>query len=90
MPHWLYPTVPKAAIDEISKSRFGILTTQEGGWGFIGECLAMGTPLLIINNHYQFRDRIDSYYLSDIFEDFSILEIAKERYESNSRLMRQR
>ena len=44
----------------IRKSKLALNTTIEGGWGFIGECFAVGTLLLFYRNHYLFKTEIDS------------------------------
>lgn len=50
-------------LDLIKKSKLALNTTYEGGWGFIGECFALGTLLLYTRNHYLFNHKKDSYLL---------------------------
>jgi glycosyltransferase involved in cell wall biosynthesis len=50
-------------LDLIKKSKIALNTTYEGGWGFIGECFAVGTLLLFTRNHYRFKTSIDSFHL---------------------------
>ena len=50
-------------LDLIKKSKIALNTTYEGGWGFIGECFAVGTLLLFTRNHYIFKTSVDSFHL---------------------------
>jgi len=62
-------------LDLIKKSRIALNTTYEGGWGFIGECFALGTLLLYTRNHYLFNHNEDSYFLN--FRQNSLLELLR-------------
>lgn len=44
----------------IRESFFSYSPATRGGWGFIGDSWAVGTPLLVTHDHYGFRDGIDS------------------------------
>lgn len=74
----------------IGNSKYAILATREGGWGFIGECFALGTPIIVSSNHYRFNLNIDSFVFRDIETDMSILLNAIGQYDSNSQASRNR
>ena len=44
----------------IRDSFFSYSPATWGGWGFIGDSWAMGTPVVVTHNHYGFCDNIDS------------------------------
>ncbi len=44
----------------IRDSFFSYSPATWGGWGFIGDSWAMGTPVVVTHNHYGFCDDIDS------------------------------
>lgn len=48
----------------IRGSFFSYSPATRGGWGFIGDCWAMGTPVVVTHNHYEFRDNVDSVVTS--------------------------
>ena len=48
----------------IRDSFFSYSPTTWGGWGFIGDSWAMGTPVVVTHNHYGFRDDVDSVVTS--------------------------
>jgi len=56
-------------LDLIKKSKIALNTTHEGGWGFIGECFAVGTLLLYTRNHYLFNHNYDSFHLNFTLSD---------------------
>ena len=47
-------------LELIQSSYFSYSPATRGGWGFIGDSWAMSTPIVITNNHYGFRDAVDS------------------------------
>jgi glycosyltransferase involved in cell wall biosynthesis len=47
-------------LELISESLFGYSPASWGSWGFIGDCWAMGTPLVVTTNHYCFHDAVDA------------------------------
>ena len=48
----------------IRDSFFSYSPATWGGWGFIGDSWAMGTPVVVTHNHYGFYDDIDSVVTS--------------------------
>lgn len=64
----------------IEESFFGYLPARSGGWGFIGECWALKTPL-IAYNHYSFNDRKDALLLKSPHD---IVTAINELYKSRS------
>jgi len=48
----------------IRDSFFSYSPATRGGWGFIGDSWAMGTPVVVTHNHYGFRDDVDSVVTS--------------------------
>lgn len=48
----------------IRGSFFSYSPATRGGWGFIGDSWAMGTPVVATHNHYGFCDNIDSVVTS--------------------------
>lgn len=89
----LMGTLPrKKALQEIGQSKLAILTTVNGGWGFIGECFALGTPLLYVYNHYSFNHLIDSFKFSynteeGVRELFGLISNDKKYRELQSNMM---
>jgi glycosyltransferase involved in cell wall biosynthesis len=49
----------------ISESLFGYSPAKWGSWGFIGDCWAVGTPVIVTSNHYNFNDNIDAIVAAD-------------------------
>jgi len=43
-------------LELISESLFGYSPARWGSWGFIGDCWAVGTPVIVTSNHYNFND----------------------------------
>ncbi len=79
---------------EIKNSRLALLTTNTGGWGFIGECFALGTPILYRFNHYNFNPNYDSIFFDPKNDDciINLNEIlsSTEKYEKIQLNMRER
>ena len=48
----------------IRDSFFSYSPATRGGWGFIGDSWAMGTPIVVTHNHYGFFDDVDSIVTS--------------------------
>jgi glycosyltransferase involved in cell wall biosynthesis len=48
----------------IRDSFFSYSPATRGGWGFIGDSWAMGTPVVVTHNHYGFCDDVDSVVTS--------------------------
>ena len=48
----------------IQNSYLSYSPATRGGWGFIGDSWAMGTPVVVTHNHYGFCDGIDSIVTS--------------------------
>jgi glycosyltransferase involved in cell wall biosynthesis len=44
----------------IGNALFSYSPAVRGGWGFIGDSWAVGTPVIVTHNHYGFRDGVDS------------------------------
>ncbi len=51
-------------LELIKSSYFSYSPATRGGWGFIGDSWAMGTPVVVTHNHYGFLDEIDSVVTS--------------------------
>lgn len=49
----------------ISESLFGYSPARWGAWGFIGDCWAVGTPVIVTSNHYNFNDDVDAIVAED-------------------------
>ena len=47
-------------LELIRDSFFSYSPATWGGWGFIGDSWAMGTPVVVTHNHYGFCDDVDS------------------------------
>ena len=50
----------KECLKLIRDSFFSYSPATWGGWGFIGDSWAMGTPVVVTHNHYDFCDDVDS------------------------------
>jgi hypothetical protein len=48
------------ALKLISESYFAYAPAKYGAWGFIEDCWAMQTPLIVTTNHYRFKNKKDS------------------------------
>ena len=48
----------------IRESFISYSPATRGGWGFIGDSWAMGTPVVVTHNHYGFLDDVDSVVTS--------------------------
>ncbi len=70
----------------IRDSFFSYSPATRGGWGFIGDSWAMGTPVVATHNHYGFCDKLDSVVTSP--ED--IVNRVKELYENETEFERVR
>jgi glycosyltransferase involved in cell wall biosynthesis len=49
----------------MSESLFGYTPAMWGSWGFIGDCWAVGTPVIVTSNHYNFNDDVDAIVATD-------------------------
>lgn len=54
----------KECLRLIRTSFFSYSPATRGGWGFIGDSWAMGTPVVVTHNHYGFCDQVDSIVTS--------------------------
>lgn len=85
-------------LKKIAESYFTYAPARWGGWGLIGDSWAMKTPLVVTNNHYGFRDHIDSivtnrdkivHDVMRLYNDSDLYEsIREEGYRRFSRLHR--
>ena len=50
----------KEALQLLSNAFYGITPIKRGGWGFIGDCWAVKTPLVCVHNDYRLNNRIDA------------------------------
>jgi glycosyltransferase involved in cell wall biosynthesis len=48
------------ALELIANSYFGYSSAKNGAWGFIEDCWAMRTPIIVTTNHYKFKNKTDS------------------------------
>lgn len=53
-----------SCLELIKSSFFAYSPAVRGGWGFIGDAFACGTPLIVTKNHYSFNDGVDSIVTS--------------------------
>lgn len=67
----------------IKESYFSYSPAIRGGWGFIGDSWAMKTPVIVTNNHYGFKDGIDSIVTSpeEIIDRINSLYENSSKYE---------
>ena len=70
----------------IRDSFFSYSPATRGGWGFIGDSWAMGTPIVVTHNHYGFHDDVDSIVTSP--QD--IVKRVNSLYENESEIDRVR
>lgn len=61
---YLGPLPRLEVLKHIEESKIAFQPARSGGWGFIGECWALGTPLFTFGNHYGFKHKIDSIILN--------------------------
>ena len=60
------PSLPREkCLELIGKSLFSYSPAIRGGWAFIGDSWAMKTPIIVTNNHYDFKDNLDSIVTSE-------------------------
>jgi len=63
------PGLPRAeALRVLSNAYYGITPTQRGGWGFIGDCWAVQTPVVGFSNDYQLHHKRDAMVASSVKE----------------------
>jgi hypothetical protein len=55
----------ESCLELINKAFFSYSPAVRGGWGFIGDSWAAGTPVIVTHNHYGFRDGEDSIVTSE-------------------------
>jgi len=48
------------ALELIANSYFGYSPAKHGAWGFIEDCWAMRTPIIVTTNHYKFQNKTDA------------------------------
>ena len=70
----------------IRDSFFSYSPATRGGWGFIGDSWAMGTPIVVTHNHYGFLDDFDSVVTSPE----EIVNRVKSLYETETEFERVR
>jgi len=70
----------------IRDSFFSYSPATWGGWGFIGDSWAMGTPVVVTHNHYRFFDDVDSVVTSPE----EIVNRVKSLYENETEYERVR
>ena len=70
----------------LRSSYFAYTPSTRGGWGFIGDAWATGTPLVVSSNHYDFIDGKDSLIcsLENISEKVNELYINESVYSDLS------
>lgn len=81
-----YPGLSRTdALQLMSEAYYGISPIMKGGWGFIGDCWAVKTPLVCISNDYQLnpgRDAIVSKDLGELIEGIKSLYSDTNLYKS--------
>jgi glycosyltransferase involved in cell wall biosynthesis len=61
------PGLPRnEVLSELSSAYYGITTVKRGGWGFIGDCWAVQTPLVTLFNDYNLHHQKDSVVGGDL------------------------
>jgi glycosyltransferase involved in cell wall biosynthesis len=61
------PGLPRGeALSRLSAAYYGITPVKRGGWGFIGDCWAVRTPLVTLFNDYELQHRKDSILGGDL------------------------
>ncbi len=76
------PGLPRSeALRVLSSAYYGITPTQKGGWGFIGDCWAVQTPVVGFSNDYQLHHRQDAMVASSVEE---MTEGIQELYTSSN------
>lgn len=70
-------------LELIQNSYFSYSPAIRGGWGFIGDSWAMGTPVIATHNHYGFCDGIDSILTSpdEIVKRVNLLYENEDEYK---------
>jgi len=73
----------KDCLELIRDSFFSYSPATRGGWGFIGDSWAMGTPVVVTHNHYGFNNDVDSAVTScnEIVNRVNSLYENKNEYE---------
>ena len=73
----------KDCLKLIKESFFSYSPAKRGGWGFISDSWAMGTPLVVTHNHYNFQNRIDTVLTTkeEIVDRVNILYEDSSEYE---------
>ena len=66
----IHGSLPRNEVLElIAKVKYGIQAATLGGWGFMGECLALKTPLIILDsNKYRLRDAENAIIIKNFGE----------------------
>lgn len=54
------------ALALLSRAFFGVTPVKRGGWGFIGDCWAVRTPLVALHNDYDLRSDEDALVVSSM------------------------
>jgi glycosyltransferase involved in cell wall biosynthesis len=61
------PGLPRRdALALLARAAYGICPTVHGGWGLIGDCWAVGTPLVALASDYQLNDGVDALVGGDV------------------------
>lgn len=55
----------KEALQLLSSAFYGITPIKRGGWGFIGDCWAVKTPLVCVHNDYLLNNQTDAIVGND-------------------------
>ena len=82
----IHGSLPRQKVLElIKKAKYGLQPATLGGWGFMGECLALGTPLITLkSNRYKLSDGVNVILL----EELSNLSKALSYYNTNDKAYR--
>lgn len=67
------------ALEWICHSYFAYIPAKFGAWGFIGDCWAMKTPIIVTTNHYQFQNRKDSLVCNKNTVDQAVNSLFNDR-----------
>lgn len=74
------PSLPREkALELIASSYYAYTPVEYGGWGFIGDCWSMKTPIIATHNDYDLKNNSDSLITSTE----KIVDTINELYDNN-------
>jgi glycosyltransferase involved in cell wall biosynthesis len=75
------------ALTLLSRAAYGISPTRRGGWGFIGDCWAVRTPVVALASDYDLTDRVDALVGGDVDGVVARVQALYDRPELAGRLV---